>query len=123
VTGADDALVKTWGARTGHLKQMLAGHGALVNSVTFSLDGQTLLSASDDGTIRFWNARSGAWQGALRTLPAGLNSWIAWTRDGFYDGSQNAEAFVRWNDGKNLLPTAALKRRRAGVLRELLGAR
>jgi WD40 repeat protein len=122
-TGADDTLVKTWDARTGHLRHTFTGHGALINSVTFSPDGRTLLSASDDGSVRFWNALSGAWRGALRTLPGGLNSWIAWTRDGFYDGSANAETFVRWNDGENLLPAAAVKRRRAGVLRELLGAR
>ena len=121
-TGGEDAVVKTWAARDGRLLQTLAGHGALVNSATFSPEGKTLLSSSDDGTIRFWNAQSGALRGTLRTLPGKLDGWIAWTADNFYDGSSNAENFIRWNDGKKLLPVNAFDKRRAGLLAELISA-
>ncbi len=41
-------------ARHRGVARVLAGHSALVTSVAFSPDGQTLLSSSRDQTVRFW---------------------------------------------------------------------
>lgn len=38
----------------------LAGHTAIVRSVTFSPDEKLVLTASDDGTVRLWEATTGA---------------------------------------------------------------
>lgn len=46
---------------------VLQGHEGPVQSVAFSPDGQTLLSASNDGTLRFWNLST---QSLERTLQA-----------------------------------------------------
>jgi len=41
------------------VQQTLSGHRGKINSLDFSQDGQTLVSGSDDQTIRLWNVVTG----------------------------------------------------------------
>lgn len=69
VTGSWDRSAKIWDAATGRSLLKLAGavagelgpHTAAVNTVAFSpeSDGAYVLSASDDGTARIWDSRTG----------------------------------------------------------------
>jgi WD40 repeat protein len=67
-SGSDDTSIWIWDeVDTGHpVGRMLtdkdhpgAVHTAPVNAVTFSAKGGTLLSGSEDGTIRWWDASTG----------------------------------------------------------------
>jgi WD40 repeat protein len=55
------------------LVNTLAGHSKMVRSVAISPDGQTLVSGSDDKTIKVWNLHSGE---LLKTLTGHLSSWF-----------------------------------------------
>src|SRR5207249_5660346 len=50
----DIALVR---ASDGHHLQRLHGHTAAITNLAISADGHLLVSASDDGTLRFWGVR------------------------------------------------------------------
>jgi len=50
-----------WDARNGSLLSTLAGHGASLNHIEWSPDGQTVLTASDDGTAKLWDGAP-SWQ-------------------------------------------------------------
>jgi len=76
----------------------LGGRGGKVNWATFSPDGLYIASASDDGTIKIWNAVSG--QSTVQPLPAhaGAVNSVAVSHDGAFIVSGSSDKLVRvWN--------------------------
>jgi WD40 repeat protein len=58
--GAGGAAVIIWDANTKREPLfVLRGHRAPVNSVAYSRDGRRVISASDDETVKVWNAETG----------------------------------------------------------------
>jgi WD40 repeat protein/transcriptional regulator with XRE-family HTH domain len=85
VPEAEDALHRA--LQTSHIQLTLAGHTQSVGAVQFSADGTRLLTASQDGTARVWDAATGA---TLLTVG-----------DGQKYGAVNVAAFSP--DGKRLV--------------------
>jgi WD40 repeat protein len=52
VTAGADNTIRVWDARNGRQLAVLHWHGEAVNEVWFDSDGQGILSASDDGTVK-----------------------------------------------------------------------
>ena len=71
--------IRLWNAATGEYKQTLRSSGS-VRNVSFSPDGQMLVSASTDGgDIHLWHLRSGR---RLRTLSDSNSYSVAFSPDG-----------------------------------------
>ncbi|WNG19635.1 WD40 repeat domain-containing serine/threonine-protein kinase [Cystobacter fuscus] len=56
--GARDHAIRRWDVRMGRALEPLEGHGGKVNGMALSGDGQRLVSASDDETLRLWDLAS-----------------------------------------------------------------
>lgn len=52
-------VVMLWDVNANTCVQALAGHEDDVNSASFSADGNSVVTASKDGTVRVWSATSG----------------------------------------------------------------
>ena len=61
----DESVVRIWDVATGVALGVLAGHSQRVADVSFSPDGRSLVSASDDGSARIWDAESAAQTASL----------------------------------------------------------
>jgi len=55
-TGSTDRTLRTWDLRTGNVVRQHTGHRDVVHVVAVSADGKKLVSGSDDGTARVFDA-------------------------------------------------------------------
>jgi WD40 repeat protein len=78
VCGYKDTL-RVCEARTGRALFVLRGHTNRVWSVAWSADGRTIASASDDGTVRLWDAGTAK---LIRTYRTSHGMSVAFSPDG-----------------------------------------
>jgi WD40 repeat protein len=82
-----------WHLRTACL-QTLEGHGNIVNSVAFSHDSTQLVSASEDRTVKIWDASSGACLKTLEGHGDAVNS-VAFSHDSTRLASASHDSTVK----------------------------
>jgi WD40 repeat protein len=107
--GCSDNTVRLFDVQTGKLKRTLKGHSNDVIWVAFSPDGKTLASGGDDNTLKIWEPNSGRLLATLMVLASKKGEaieWIAFTPEGYYNGSAGAARFIRWRVGDQLAPAA-----------------
>ena len=98
-----DYSIRLWDLTTLQQRHTLKSHPARVRALNFTTDGQTLLSASQDGTIKSWNPQTGEPQttlnqpGVLRAMALSPDGQVATGRPdsatGPSNGPVNAIAF------------------------------
>lgn len=71
--------IRLWDITTNTERATLEGHTSGIDAVVFSPDGKTVASGSNDGTIRFWNVKTGK---ALSTIEAGYSYSYTYTYSG-----------------------------------------
>jgi WD40 repeat protein len=79
-TKDESSIIYLWDTRTGRLKQRLQGHAAQVNYLDFDPNGNSLVSASQDKTLKIWSVVTGQ---LIRTIQTnGENAFVKYSPDG-----------------------------------------
>jgi len=77
-----DYTARVWDAHTGEELLRLEGHTGAVMSAEFSPDGELILTGSDDGSYRVWDANSGRLVDEVEVNPASLVTQASFSPDG-----------------------------------------
>ena len=76
------------------LFQTLEGHSGKINFVSYSLDGEKIVSASDDKTLRIWDAETGYCLNVLRGHSGGVKT-ASFSPDGMRIVSTSDDKTIR----------------------------
>lgn len=91
-------IIQLFNAATGQLQRTLAGHFSAVQDITFTPQGNLLVSAGGDGLVNLWDLEANTSPSPLLSMVT-LNEgteWLVVTPDGLFDGSANALRQVGW---------------------------
>jgi Caspase domain/WD domain, G-beta repeat len=101
--GAERGIM-VWDTATGKLLFDLRGHENGVAAVTFSPDDRWIISASLDGSIRYWDRTSGKSVAAFTSARDGR--WMIITERGFFAGSVGSEDLINVVRGLDIYSVA-----------------
>ncbi len=91
-----DRTVHVWEVTSWKEGEILSGHSGPVTALAFSPNGRLLATASWDGSARLWDPARGEERALLASTRDG-EDWVAVTRKGSFDGSENGlQKLVSW---------------------------
>lgn len=96
--------VKTWDAATGKLRKSWLGHERAVNTVTFSSDDRMIISASRDGTIKYWDAETA--KEAARIIIGNDGHWMVLSPSGLFSGNGGETTLLNLSRGMTARPAS-----------------
>jgi WD40 repeat protein len=76
----DDSTIFVRDAMTGSIVRQMRGHTVVVREIEFSPDGRRIATASDDYTVKLWDAKTG--DEVLTLWGQGGIVWVAFSPDG-----------------------------------------
>jgi WD40 repeat protein len=117
--GAERRIL-VWDAATGKLRFSLRGHRHGVRAVTFSPDDRWIISASHDGTIRYWDRINGRWAATFASTRDGR--WMVITERGFFAGFGDVDDLINVVRGLQAFPVRPFRDRldRPDLVEQLL---
>jgi WD40 repeat protein len=83
-----DSSVQVWDVSSGERRFILSGHEAGVWALSFTDDRRWIVTASYDGTIRYWNRNDGQLTATVAIGSSGR--WAIVTDKGVFAASSNA---------------------------------
>lgn len=84
--------INVWEAASGKPLFTLRGHEEGVRAVTFSPDDRWIVSASYDGSIRYWDRNTGRWKATYTSAEDGR--WLIVTEAGFFGGASGSDELM-----------------------------
>lgn len=96
----DSSVVKVWDAKTQKSLVSFREHSGPITSLSFSENGYSLASASEDGTVKIWDLRK---LQCVNTLSVKSPKAVAYDHSGLYLGVAGAELSVFQNKSWNQL--------------------
>lgn len=93
--GGSRGLMWIWRVADAKLLSTMNGHTAEVTSLSFSRDGKTLASASEDGTVRVWDTATGHPRRTIAAAHAGGATSVAVAPDGKHVASGGKDKTVK----------------------------
>jgi WD40 repeat protein len=108
--------VRLWDVATGKLLREFTGHLKRTQSIVFSSDGRFVIAGGSYGTTNIWEVATGrhlVTLFAFNKTDSGKpdDDWFAYAPEGYYVGSPNAERYLAWRRGDELLTPTTLAAR------------
>jgi WD40 repeat protein len=84
--------VLSWNLQLGREDRVFRGHAGVVTGLAFLSDGRRIVTGSKDGTVRIWNAETGA---ELVAIAEGVTGeWVVVTPEGYYASSPDGDTHL-----------------------------
>lgn len=93
-TAGENGTLSQWSLAEGRKIRNIDAHADEITSMVLLKDGRTLITGSNDSTVKLWDTNTGL---ALATLSAiGSKDWLVATPDGLFDGSPATYNKIIW---------------------------